>query len=678
MENPNFLKQKYNLHNAPEVKKSAERTEKRTGEKVPQNPESQIQNYLDRLEKIILDPDKKQKRKMFENESRPRALMLLREMIMNKYVRPNKEKMAEGAARVEERAARELGIGVQYGEQELVERGNIAVKDLEKSLDNWIAYLSDANEPYPVWFRYYAFRNALDLGDYDKDKGEFTKRSQGSTRLFPDIDRGALAYVEQMIEASKDPKMLENLQKAQLTAANNDVPKNQLITKEKAEAFSKLSFAKQYAEGIKQNGEITPEMREETRGKWVKYQQGTDPTALWSSLQNKGTAWCTKGFATAETQLKGGDFYVYYTLDKQGKPTIPRIAIRMEGQNKISNDVRGVLDSQQNIEGNMLPIMEEKLKEFGPEADRFKKKSENMKKLTEIEKKTKSNQKLNKEDLLFLYEIDSPIEGFGYQRDPRIEEIRSQRNPKEDAPVVFECAPEEIAFSQEEITENTKAYVGPLFPGIFQKDIENIYTSFPERRIECGEMKVGGLTKEELEKEIKNKRNEQGNYRIGSYAQSMMENPDFTKAIKERLKNTETVDFVRLKIKDIINSSEEYASRDYLTNAELMGTAEDKDEQGNSAPFTKGIIRKLGLELLPAEFGPHLRIKYEEVFKREQPMNEYLSMGMKPISDSDGDPHVFDVNRDDDGCWLVHSWAITTSKWSSDDEILFRFRKLET
>ena len=26
MENPNFLKQKYNLHNAPEVKKTAERT----------------------------------------------------------------------------------------------------------------------------------------------------------------------------------------------------------------------------------------------------------------------------------------------------------------------------------------------------------------------------------------------------------------------------------------------------------------------------------------------------------------------------------------------------------------------------------------------------------------------------------------------------------------------------
>src|SRR3989344_8840543 len=275
MENPKFLKEKYNLHNAPEVESAAKKTRKRTGEKVPQNPEERIQNYLDRLERLALDPDKEQKRKMLGDESRPRALMLLREMVMSKYVRSNKEKMAEGAARVEELAARELGIEAHYGEAELAERGEIAPEDLEKSLDSWIKYLSDANEQYPTWFRYYAFRNVLDLGDYDKDKGEFTKRSAGSTRLFPDIDRGALAYVEQMIEAAKDPAMLERLRKAQRVAANQDVPADQLITKEKAVNFSMLSFAKQYAEGIRQAGEITPEMRQETKGAWGKYQKDT-------------------------------------------------------------------------------------------------------------------------------------------------------------------------------------------------------------------------------------------------------------------------------------------------------------------------------------------------------------------------------------------------------------------
>jgi len=315
MKNPEYLKQKYpNLHTKKEVERAAVNTELTEGEAVGQKPEDRIQNYLDRLERLALDPDKEQPRKdMFSGESRPRALSLLREMVMNQYVRPHKGKMAEGAARVEERAAREMGIDAHYGEQELEARGEIAVEDLEKSLDQWISYLSDNNEPYPVWFRYYAFRNALDLGDFDKDKGEFTKRSPGTFRLFPDIDRGALAYVQQMIEASRDPKTLEQLQHAQAVAANQDIPAGELITQKKVKEFANFSFSKQYTEGIKQSGEITPEMKEETRGTWVKYQKDTDPTALWASLQNKGTAWCTKGFGTAQKQQKAGIF-MFITL----------------------------------------------------------------------------------------------------------------------------------------------------------------------------------------------------------------------------------------------------------------------------------------------------------------------------------------------------------------------------
>lgn len=119
MKNPEFLKKKYDLHNAFEVERAARNTEISTGEKVKKNPEELIQNYLDRLERLALDPEKKQSRKIFGAESRPRALMILREMLMDKYVRPNKEQLAQGAARVEERAARELGIEAHYGEDDL-------------------------------------------------------------------------------------------------------------------------------------------------------------------------------------------------------------------------------------------------------------------------------------------------------------------------------------------------------------------------------------------------------------------------------------------------------------------------------------------------------------------------------------------------------------------------------
>lgn len=644
MENPEFLRKKYDLHNSPEVKSAAKKTERQTGESLPNDADLRIQNYLDRLERLALDSEKKQQRTgerknppdWLGGKQRPRALSLLREMIMNKYVRQNKEKMAEGAARTEERVAIELGIDAHYGREELEERGEIAVEDLEKSLDQWILYLSDANEPYPTWFRYYAFRNILDLGDYDKEKREFTKRSQGSTRLFPEIDRGALGYIEERIEAAKNPEKLKELRKAQQFLG---APESELLTKEKAANFSKLSFAKQYAEGIQKKGEITEEMKKETDGRWVKYQKGTDPTALWASLQNKGTAWCTKGFATAETQLKGGDFYVYYTLDRQGKPSIPRIAIRMQENN--IGEVRGVADNDQNLEGNMAQIAEEKMNDL-PGAERYKKASADMKALTLIEKKTKSGEALIKDDLIFLYEINSKIQGFGYQGDPRIKELRDKRRPniKEDAAIVFECESDQIARKIEDINQNTKAYVGKLQPGIFdliqKNNIEHIYTSFPEGKIRRETIEIGGKTAKELESELKKEK-----INISDYAQDMLRSKDF--ATSKKLEETQ---LVRLKVSDL-------GFERGATTEEIYKKAEE-----------------LGLDLCPAEVGPHYSLKY-----KDQPLNEWFWIAMKQISDRRRNPSVFSLVRDDDGLWLSSSWAGPADEWDSDDEFVFRFRK---
>src|SRR3990167_9380746 len=646
-ENPDFLKKKYqDLHTAKDVERAALNTERSVGEDVGQNPADRIQNYLDRLERLALDPDKEQPRaKMFGGEPRPRALSLLREMVMNRYIRPHQEKMAEGAARVEERAAREMGLEAHYGEQELEQRGDIAVEDLEKSLDQWISYLSDANEPYPVWFRYYAFRNVLDLGDYDKDKGEFTKRSPGSFHLFPDIDRGALGYVQQMIEARKGKAVLERLQQAQKSAALENIPDEQLITQAKAKQFGNLSFAKQYAEAIKQSGEITPEMRQETKGAWVKYQKDTDPTALWASLQNKGTAWCTKGFATAEKQLEGGDFYVYYTADRQGKPSIPRIAIRMQGDSV--GEVRGVADNDQNLEGNMAEIAEEKMKDL-PGSERYKKASADMKQLTAIERKIKQGENFNRNELVFLYELESPIAYFGYEKDPRIAELRSTRNPREDAPIVLDCKPEEIAWSQKEIKPDIKAYIGPLFTGIFETGIEQIYTAFPEGRMEMErDFEAGPITPEEFEKLAKqhnrNISDESLKVQADDYGRYLMNRPEF-----KTLKSAEKFALVRLKVSAL---GKDFAQGG-ATTAEIIGTEDDKDEQGRPAPFTSGRMTELGLELCPPETGPHKRLK-----DLNQPMNGWYKIAMKPITDRYGDPDVFYVERYAHGLWLRNGIA---------------------
>jgi len=633
------------LQTSPEVERAVDKKE-RVAElegknlKIPNDPNERIEAYMERLERLILDPENEQEKKDLGDTlhtRRPRALSLLREMVINEYITPNKEKMAEGAAMVEERAARQMGIHAEYGPEQLEQRADIAVGDLESSIDQWITYLSDKNEPYPTWFRYYVFRNILNLSEFDKTKQEFPKRSKGTFKLFPEVDRGALAHIQETMESAQDEEVLSRVRKSQKDLWQT--PESDLLTKEKAQAFAKLSFANQYAEAIKQNGDISPELREETKGEWVHYQQGTDPTALWMSLQNKGTAWCTRGFPTAKTQLEGGDFYVYYTLDSQGKPSIPRIAIRMEGDKKIAENPRGVFDAQQNLEPNMTDILETKLKDFGPEADKYKQKTEDMKMMTEIEKKTQKNIRLTKQELVFLYEMDHKIQGFGYGRDPRIDEIRKQRDPLSDAPFIFECKPEEIALDKESVNKNTKAYIGPWTPEVYKllpKTIKYVYETFPDSSIfrKTIETDPNIKTPEQAKKAILDK-----GYKINSFAEDMLMKVSFSK---------EGIEY------NLVEFS--VGQLGFPRGAKL------------SEIYAKA--KEFGLELCPAEIGPLLRLQYTN-----QPDSNYLRIAMEPVTGRGDGPDLFDVSRGGGESWLLDDVGRLDSGWFADGRFVFLSRK---
>jgi len=257
--------------------------------------------------------------------------------------------------------------------------------------------------------------------------------------------------------------------------------------------------------------------------------------------------------------------------------------------------------------------------------------------LKAIEKKIKANQLLDKDDLIFIYETKTP-QGFGFQTDPRLKALRDRRNPKEDAPIVFECQPNEIAWKREDITKNTKAYIGLLFPGIFKTlgHLEHLYLSFPEGKIRRQTIEIGGQTEQELEAAL-----EDAGFRISDYAHHMLRHEDFTTA-----KNPEQADLVRLTVGD-------------------LGFDHD--------PTTDEIYQRaqeLGLELCPAEVGPHLRLDY-----KDQPLGEWLRIAMKQISDPGGSPSVFRVGRLADGTWLNYYWALPTGEWDSDNRFVFRLRK---
>jgi hypothetical protein len=362
--------------------------------------------------------------------------------------------------------ARERGQAVETIPQNVREQMIATIiEDQKASLDSWLSYLTSEDAVYPPWFKYFVFRNILKLSQFDKELGKFKSRTETTTAPFPDIYREPLAQICDLYEqVRRDNKALKE-------------PEIQ-------SAFSK-KFPTYYAELIQKSLANQLENQEEIKGQWVKYEQGNTEHAetLYKSLESKGTGWCTAGLSTAKAQMQSGDFYVYYT-EVDGEPTQPRIAIRMNGTSEIG-EVRGILPHQ-NLEGQMMPILTEKLKDFGPEAEKYQKKSADMKQLTEIEQKTMEGKPLTQAELLFLYEVNSSIDGFGYDKDPRIADIRSKRNLQEDLPNIFDCKPSQVALKPEELKPDTIAYVGSVNTTViskWSKIPKYLYEQFPNKRV---------------------------------------------------------------------------------------------------------------------------------------------------------------------------------------------------
>ncbi len=481
MENPlQFLKKKYNLHATPEVVSAAKRTEMRTGEKVSQNPVEQMQNYLDRFKEII---DRK------NPAERDQGMEALKKVLHQKFV-IKETNIPEETFLLEQRIAREQGHGdVEITDEFRTEKIRQIINSQEQSLDKWVDYLASPDATYPDWAKYWAFRSIVEMGKLEKKEDEegkesarFKKRTSETTASFPTLNPRALAMTIGILRSS-----IEEKQKAK----NERNPiKNESIKlddKQFQELLATENFSKIYSQFLIEMPEYSTEGLQEIRGEWVRYPQGSDARKLVQSLDGYPLEWCTADYDTAKSQLQGGDFDVYYSRNESGEAVIPRVAIRM--QNGSIAEVRGIA-ADQNMDPYIAPVVEDKMKEF-PDGKSYEKKSQDMKMLTTVENKSKLGQKLNKEELVFIYEINGDIQGFGYERDPRIAEVRELRNPVEDAPIVFECSPDQIATSVQGITENTKVYIGPLEKGIFAKlpsTVEHVYTKFPDNKIRYAQL----------------------------------------------------------------------------------------------------------------------------------------------------------------------------------------------
>ena len=407
------------LHNSERVLHVSKESDKKR---------ERLLNYFNRLEKIH--------KRVSESKNKSDE-KLLKGFYYDLYViKP--EDIPESYFQNQVKLARERGYGnIRLTNEDRKRMTDQVIEDQKHSLDKWIEYFlyDEESKSYEMWEKYWVFQGLQNLGKYDKKTYKFSKRDKTTVYPFPPVEREFIFTTLHLME---------------------DYIKDKKGDEEIKSALGSGNFKMLYEYVIKQSMLKDKLQSNTTSGKWVKYEQGSDYNILRDSLQGYYTGWCTAaGENFAKSQLANGDFYVYYSFDNNGEAKIPRIAIRMDGKNKIG-EIRGIAD-RQNMEPEMMPILEEKLKEF-PDRDKYLKKEYDMKLLTLIDKKVNNNIELTLSELKFLYEINSKIEGFGYERDPRIDEIKNKRNIKQDYALIFDVKGEEVALSQEEWKQNPNKF----------------------------------------------------------------------------------------------------------------------------------------------------------------------------------------------------------------------------
>ncbi len=396
---------------------AASRSVKRACKDTPLPEEAiRIEKYLERLSTLINSEE--------THRSGESARSRLERRLLNAYALNTSdealiEKVARGYYESERTRMIDQGLGAEISYMDFSkvrERYVELVKEKgalqRESLKPWIEYLKANDSQYPDWYRYLVIRSLGGMGALRSETSSFNKRSSTTLASFPEFNAEALAFAYKALSGSAD-----------LSAYSLDESATQLLR----ERLDQKRFSTLY--GFALTHLCAPQNRISIEGEWVKFEQGGDPSLLENSLKGKGTGWCTAEGAAA-SHLAAGDFYVFFTKDQNDKYSVPRIGIRM-AKGKVA-EIRGV-NPNQEVEPELLEIAESKGGSL-PGFEKFKQATADMKFLTAIYQKCfRSNSDgtktfldptLDQREIRFLLECDRKIENFGYQRDPRIKEVK--------------------------------------------------------------------------------------------------------------------------------------------------------------------------------------------------------------------------------------------------------------
>lgn len=271
-EGARFLKQKYNLHKAPEVAQAARRVFMRTDEVVPQDPLVRIQNYLSRFTEVAEREDP---------ERRQHGVDALKRVLHTRFIITPTD-IPESAFLLEQRIARELGHGdVDITDDFREQKTQQIITDQARSLDKWVDYLSSEDAKYPDWAKYWTVRSVVAMGklekhvdDEGKETARFTRRTKDTVAPFPPLNPRALARTitavqnqltyEQRVKRDKATGAIkqEGYQKPMVTNMSE-----KLTPEEFAQLASMEDFSRLYTQFLIELPEYSTEGLQETRGK---------------------------------------------------------------------------------------------------------------------------------------------------------------------------------------------------------------------------------------------------------------------------------------------------------------------------------------------------------------------------------------------------------------------------
>ena len=210
--------------------------------------------------------------------------------------------------------------------------------------------------------------------------------------------------------------------------------------------------------------------------------------------------------------------------------------------------------------------------------------------------------------------------------------------------VELDIPPDQIATKKEEITPNTKAYIGPLYPNIFKelpKSIEKVFTDYPEGEVYIIELTIPNeyKTAEQHIQELK----ELG-FAIDEYSDDMLREAD----LREGLGQTYRIVIPSIKSLGFPNRATRQESQDRAIELGLAATDGKTHEH------------------LPAIVGIELRKQY-----KNQPQDEHVAIDMKSVFIRSSHSCVFRVGAFSGRRWLRASYGWLDSRWNSDSRWAF-------